>query len=68
LSLQCFALNPEPINFLKVLQSNTFKKFIAVLPTHKIAKKNYRLMDIALTGHAVMHCSQTTQRDRKKLS
>ena len=29
---------------------------------------NYRLMDMALTGQAVMHCSQTTQRDRKKLS
>ncbi len=28
--IQSFALKPEPINFLKVLLSNTFKKFIEV--------------------------------------
>jgi hypothetical protein len=29
-SLQRFALKPEPRNFLKVLQSYTFKKFLVV--------------------------------------
>jgi len=29
--LQRFALKPKPRNFLKVLQSNTFKKFLVVL-------------------------------------
>jgi len=28
----------------------------------------YKLIEIALTGQAVIHCSQTTQRDRKKFS
>ena len=28
----------------------------------------YKLIEIALTGQATIHCSQTTQRDRKKLS
>ncbi len=54
--------------FFESVALQDFQKIYCGSFNHKIAKKSYRLMDIALTGHAVMHCSQTTQRDRKKLS
>jgi len=52
--LQRSALKPEPINFLKALQSNAFKKFIVVLLIENCCKSRLFFCDLKIFGDVTL--------------